>query len=72
MELKYIIIWAIVCILSAIIEAATLQLVSIWFMVGAIGALISGFLGASITIQCLVFIVISLVLIATLLPLLRN
>lgn len=72
MELKYIIIWAIVCILSAIIEAATLQLVSVWFMVGSIGALISGFLGASFAIQCLVFLIVSLVLITTLLPLLRK
>lgn len=71
MELKYIIIWMTVCFLSCVIEAATLQLVSIWFVFGAIVALISGLFGSNFITQCFVFVIISIILISISVPTLK-
>ncbi|WP_316608269.1 NfeD family protein [uncultured Ruminococcus sp.] len=60
------IFWLVLAIVMAVLEAATVQLVSIWFCVGAIGACISSLMTDSIVIQAAVFIVVSgLALIAT-------
>ena len=48
-------LWLAVIILAAVLEAVTTQLVSIWFVVGGIFALIAGLLGASLPVQVLIF-----------------
>ena len=56
------IIWLAVMILMGIIEALTVDLVSIWFCVGALVALIESYLGISTTLQIISFIGVALIL----------
>ncbi len=53
--------WTLIIVLAVIVEAITVDLVSIWFGVGAIGALIGQLLSFNKTIQIIIFIVLSIV-----------
>lgn len=53
--------WIAIIVLSVIIESATDQLISIWFVPGAVICTVMDFLKAGIVWQVLVFLVISLV-----------
>lgn len=55
------IIWAAAILVFGIAEGITAQLVSIWFVIGAIAGLIAAFLGATIPIQIVVFVAVSIV-----------
>lgn len=60
------IVWAAAIIVFGFLEGITAQLVSIWFVLGAIGALIAALLGAGISLQIIIFVAITiLTLIAT-------
>lgn len=48
-------------VIAAVLEAATAQLVSIWFVVGGIGGLIASLLGAELPVQILVFALVAAV-----------
>ena len=52
----WIIIWAVIIIATIVIELATDNLVTIWFSLGAVAALIALALGASEWIQLIVFV----------------
>lgn len=52
-------IWVGIAVILAVVEGATAQLVSIWFVTGAIGALITSIFTNDILIQFSVFIVVS-------------
>ncbi|MBQ4630564.1 MAG: NfeD family protein [Clostridia bacterium] len=52
-------IWIILIVAMLVIEASTTNLVSIWFAVGCLGAIVAKILGTDIYIQILVFFVIS-------------
>ena len=56
---KILIIWIVLAVLFAAIEAATAQIVTIWFAVGAVGAVVAELLGASLLVQFLVFVLLS-------------
>lgn len=62
-DLSYPLIWLILAVIFAIIEAATLGLTTVWFAVGSLVAMIAAALGFSITIQILIFLISSAVLI---------
>ena len=64
-----VICWIAAVVVFALAEAATVGLVSIWFVGGAIGALVAAILKASVLVQCIVFVVVSAILIAVLRPL---
>jgi len=66
-----IVVWAIVLIIAVIVEIFTMQLVSIWFAVGALGSLISSFFVGTFT-QCVVFVLVSLVLLIFTRPILNK
>ena len=53
-------VWLILMVLFMIIEAAVPGLVSIWFAIGALAALLSALIGAPIWLQVLWFILVSL------------
>lgn len=53
--------WFISFIVLIILELVTINLVSIWFAIGAIAAMFVSFFTKSITIQLLVFIVVSII-----------
>ena len=59
-------VWVILMIVFLVVEGAAPGLVSIWFAIGALAALISSLLGAQIWLQAVWFVVVSLIaLIAT-------
>lgn len=53
------IIWAVMIVLFGVFEAITFQLVSIWFVVGSIAALIASFFGLEFIWQVLIFVIVS-------------
>ena len=60
-ELNMAIIWIVIAVILGIIEAITVSLVSIWFAVGAVAAVIPAYFGAPIWVQILVFLAVSAV-----------
>jgi membrane protein implicated in regulation of membrane protease activity len=66
------IIWLALLIVFVILEAATVQLISTWFAVGALAAMVVSLLGAPLWLQLLVFFTVSIVLLATLWPMARK
>lgn len=66
------ILWAALIIIFAVFEAATAQLVSIWFVVGALASLISAFLGANFAVQIIIFIAVSILALVITRPLVKK
>lgn len=64
--------WIVIAVVMAIAEAATVQLVSLWFVGGALGAIVVTLLGGALWLQILVFALVSLALLLLLRPLLRK
>lgn len=65
-------IWIAAIAGFVIIEAATVQLVTIWFAVGALGGLIACLLNAELWIQIVVFIAVSAVALIVTKPLVKR
>ena len=61
-------IWLAAAVLFGALEAATVSLVSIWFMGGALAALLASLLGASLGVQIAVFLTVSAALLLGLRP----
>lgn len=68
MEITATVIWAIGIIAFVVLEAATYQMVSIWFAIGAVGGIIASALGASFNVQMIIFIVLSVIFLIALRP----
>lgn len=66
------IIWLVLMIAFIAMEAMTVQLISTWFAVGSLAAMIVSLLGAEVWLQILVFFTVSIVLLAALWPLARK
>ena len=66
------IVWAAAIIVFGVVEAVTAGLVSIWFVAGALAALVAAFVDASVVIQIILFIVVSAAALALTRPLLRK
>ena len=62
------IIWLAGIVAFIIIVAATYQLISIWFVIGAIGGMIASMCGVDFYVQMAVFLLISVVLLLLLRP----
>lgn len=69
---KIMIVWIVMAIAFAVLEAMTTNLVSIWFTIGAVAALAAYFLNASYTVQIVVFVVISVVALVLTRPLVKK
>ena len=67
-----IFLWLALFVVFLIVEAGTVALVSIWFALGALAALLACVLGAEMWLQITVFLVVSLVLLAVLWKRVRN
>lgn len=67
-----IMLWVAAILLFGIVEAATAALVSIWFVVGAVVALIAAILGVGIWAQITVFVLASAVALALTRPLMKK
>lgn len=59
LPISYPVIWLIVLVSTLAIEALTAGLVTIWFSVGALVALIASYFGISIVYQIIIFIAVS-------------
>lgn len=64
--------WVIAFIVFIVVEAFTAGVVSIWFAFGALAALISALLGASIGVQVAVFLVVSALMLVFTRPIMKN
>lgn len=67
-----IVVWAIIIIISLVLEAETAELIAIWFGVGAIPALVCAIADVDIAIQIIVFAVVTVVLILCTRPLVKK
>lgn len=65
-------LWVAVIIVGVAVEAATFQLISIWFAVGALAALVTLTLGGSFLVQLIVFTVVSALMLALIRPFTRH
>lgn len=72
MEHYMLAFWAVALVTLVIIEASTAQLVTIWFAVGALAALISQMLGAQVWLQWVIFVVVSGAVLAATRPLVKK
>lgn len=71
-EILMIVIWSVVLIGTILVELETSDLVTIWFTVGAVAALISAALGVPIVYQFAIFIIVSLALLFATRPLTKR
>ena len=64
--MKEYIVWAVAIVVFGVLEGMTTQLVSIWFVLGAIAALIASLCSASFALQVIIFVAVTVItLIAT-------
>lgn len=59
-------IWAVVFVITLVLEIVSIELVSLWFSVGALVSFILALCGVSTTVQIIVFAAVSIVLTASL------
>lgn len=64
--------WAIAIIVFSILEAITAQLVSIWFVLGSIGGLITAICGGAVWLQIVIFVAISVITLLLTKPLVKK
>lgn len=66
------VLWLIVFVALLLIEIATLGLTTIWFAGGAIAAFLAAYIGFGLTIQVVVFLSVSIVLLIFTRPIVKN
>lgn len=71
-ENTMLIIWAAAIVVFAVFEGVTAQLVSIWFVIGAIASLIATMLKAPLTVQIIVFITFTILALVITRPLVKK
>lgn len=64
--------WIVFTVLFLILELATVSLVSIWFVAGALAAFIASLLGAGLGVQVGIFVLVSAVLLIFTMPLVKR
>lgn len=71
--LPYYVVWLIAIVMFLVIEGLTATaLVSLWFAVGALAALIASFFAPSFTAQVVIFLIVSCLAFALLRPLVKK
>ncbi len=65
-------IWVIAFLGLLLVEFLTVGLVSIWFAVGALGALITSFITESVLVQTIVFVIVSVITLIVTKPLMKK
>jgi membrane protein implicated in regulation of membrane protease activity len=64
--------WIAAVVIFAIVEGATVSLVSVWFIGGSLAALLAAALGASVGLQLGIFVAVSAILLALLRPFVKK
>lgn len=67
-----VLFWVIIAAILLLLEGATAQLVSIWFAVGAIVAIIPALLGTPLWFQLLIFLIFSILFLFWIRPIIRE
>ena len=65
-------IWAVAIIVFGLFEAVTAQMVSIWFVVGAIAALIASFFNVPFIAQVIIFVAVTILALVITRPLVKK
>lgn len=65
-------IWVVIALAAIVIEIITIDLVSIWFVFGALAAIISALCGLSQTAQIIIFLAVSFIIIIGVRPLAKK
>lgn len=65
-------VWLILAVVMAILEACTVQLVSVWFAIGGLAACITSLFTDSIIIEAVVFVAVSAIALAVTRPLVKK
>lgn len=66
------IIWLFLMVLFIMMEASTVAVISLWFAVGALAAMIASLLGGALWLQLVVFFAVSCLLLCALRPVLKR
>lgn len=69
---KIEIFWLVACILMFVIEAVTVNLLTLWFALGALAALIAALLGARLWLQIVIFFLVTIVTLVATRPLVKK
>lgn len=69
---NYTIMWLVLAVMFLILEAVTTSLISIWFVVGSLAALIAAALSASIGLQIGVFVLVTALMLIFTMPLAKR
>lgn len=69
MSIDIHVLWLIGIVVFAVLEGVTYQMISIWFVFGAVGGLITSLITDSFPIQMTVFLALSVLMLAILRPL---
>lgn len=72
LEMSEPLIWIIIAVIFAVIEAFTMGLTTIWFTVGGIAACIIALIGGPLILQVAVFLIVSIILLYFTRPLAEN
>lgn len=64
--------WLVSLIIFGVAEAATVGLVSIWFAGGALAALIAAAVGGAVWLQIVLFVAVSVIMLALLRPMVKK
>lgn len=65
-------LWLILTVVFIIAEAVTFQLVSIWFAIGSIAALITQLAGGDLLLQTIIFVAVTVICLAATRPFIRK
>ena len=66
------IVWFVLMMIFLFTEASTVVMVSLWFAVGALAAMIASLLGAELWLQAVLFVAVSGILLSLLRPVFRK
>jgi membrane protein implicated in regulation of membrane protease activity len=66
------IVWLILMVVFLLVETSTVSLVSIWFAIGSLGALLAASLHAPLWVQITIFLALSATLLACLRPFVKK
>lgn len=70
--MSMIFVWAVLACLFLAVEIATVAMVSIWFIIGALAGLLAAALHAAVWLQIVLFVLVSLVCFLVLYPLVKR
>ena len=63
------ILWLVVALIMAVVEALTTSLVTVWFVIGAIAAFVGSLCNAPLWLQLVIFLVVSIIALVAFRPL---